>query len=59
MASHKPPTPIDALEHVSLAKAVRNILDQSEKPTNILLYGGWGVGKSTFLEYLAEELGTI
>lgn len=46
----------DCLGHLELATSMSQIFDAANLPTNILIYGDWGTGKSTFLDFLASEL---
>jgi len=46
----------DKFKHTHYVKVIKDILVKSETPINIGLYGRWGVGKSSILNMLREEL---
>ncbi|MFA6518243.1 MAG: P-loop NTPase fold protein [Candidatus Shapirobacteria bacterium] len=60
-----PDTPLSSTKdtvmfgHEQVAKALLNIVVGSTPPFTIGLYGGWGSGKSTVINLLAEELDNI
>ncbi len=46
----------DKFKHTHYVEVIKDILLKSETPLNIGLYGRWGVGKSSILSILKEEL---
>ena len=46
----------DQFKHIDYVKVLRDILLRSETPINIGLYGRWGVGKSSILSMLKEQI---
>jgi hypothetical protein len=46
----------DQFKHIDYVKVLKDILLRSETPINIGLYGRWGVGKSSILSMLKEQI---
>ncbi len=46
----------DCLNHEQVAGRVASILGAVPLPLNVLLYGSWGTGKTTFLSFLKGAL---
>lgn len=48
----------DLFHHSDFVDALEYVIEHSETPLNIALYGRWGVGKSTILNFLKERITT-
>lgn len=48
----------DCLGHRELAKGIGQLFETSALPTNLLVFGSWGTGKTTFLGHLQTYLDT-
>lgn len=46
----------DRFEHRHFAEALKYVICNGEAPLNIALYGKWGVGKSSVLEFFRTEI---
>lgn len=46
----------DCLNHEALADAMVRMFDLADLPLNVLVYGDWGTGKSTYLDILSRRL---
>lgn len=46
----------DCLGHKDLASAMFNLIEAAALPVNILVYGNWGTGKTTFLHNFQHHL---
>lgn len=48
----------DLFHHSDFVDVLEDVIEHSETPLNIALYGRWGVGKSTIVNFLEERIST-
>ncbi|MHC1724762.1 MAG: P-loop NTPase fold protein [Syntrophobacteraceae bacterium] len=46
----------DCLGHKDLASAITNLIEAARLPANILVYGNWGTGKTSFINNFQDHL---
>lgn len=50
---------LDAFGHRELAAVLKDIVTKCPRPFSVGLFGRWGTGKSTIVEFLRKDLGTL